>query len=32
MEEKLNDQEQARVDKLAKYEELGIDPFGSRYD
>ncbi|MCQ2741915.1 MAG: lysine--tRNA ligase [Bacilli bacterium] len=32
MEEKLNDQEQARFDKLAKYEELGIDPFGSRYD
>lgn len=32
MEEKLNDQEQARVDKLPKYRELGVDPFGSRYD
>ena len=32
MEEKLNDQEQARVDKLPKYEELGVDPFGARYD
>ena len=32
MEERLNDQEQVRADKLAKYEELGIDPFGSRYD
>ena len=32
MEEKLTDQEQARVDKLPKYEELGVDPFGSRYD
>jgi lysyl-tRNA synthetase class 2 len=27
----LNDQEQARHDKLAKYTELGVDPFGSRY-
>lgn len=32
MEEKLTDQEQARHQKLAKYEELGVDPFGSRYD
>ena len=32
MEEKLTDQEQARVDKLPKYRELGVDPFGSRYD
>ncbi|MCR5348793.1 MAG: lysine--tRNA ligase [Bacilli bacterium] len=32
MEEKLTDQEQARVDKLPKYEELGVDPFGKRYD
>ena len=32
MEEKLTDQEQARVDKLPKYEELGVDPFGTRYD
>jgi lysyl-tRNA synthetase class 2 len=27
----LNDQEQARQAKLAKYVELGVDPFGSRY-
>lgn len=32
MEEKLNDQEQARLDKLPKYEALGVDPFGSRYE
>ena len=32
MEEELNDQEQARLDKLPKYVELGVDPFGSRYD
>ena len=32
MEERLNDQEQARVDKLQRYEELGVDPFGKRYD
>ena len=32
MEEVLTDQEQARRDKLPKYEELGVDPFGSRYD
>lgn len=32
MEEKLTDQEQARVDKLPRYEELGVDPFGKRYD
>lgn len=32
MEEKLNDQEQARVDKLPKYRELGVDPFGARYE
>ncbi len=32
MEEKLTDQEQARVDKLPRYKELGVDPFGSRYD
>jgi lysyl-tRNA synthetase, class II len=30
-EEKLTDQEQARKDKLPKYEALGVDPFGSRY-
>lgn len=27
----LNDQEQVRRDKLAKYEEMGIDPFGHAY-
>ena len=27
----LNDQEQARRDKLAKYVELGVDPFGQAY-
>lgn len=32
MEEKLTDQEQARQAKLPKYEALGVDPFGSRYD
>lgn len=32
MEEKLTDQEQARVDKLPRYLELGVDPFGKRYD
>lgn len=31
-EEKLNDQELARRNKLARYEELGVDPFGSRYE
>ena len=29
---KLNDQEQARQDKLPKYVALGVDPFGKRYD
>jgi lysyl-tRNA synthetase, class II len=28
----LNDQEQVRQDKLSKYVELGVDPFGSRYE
>ena len=32
MEERLNDQEQARLDKLPRYEELGVDPFGARYE
>ncbi|MBQ7995329.1 MAG: lysine--tRNA ligase [Bacilli bacterium] len=32
MEEKLTDQEQARRDKLPKYEALGVDPFGKRYE
>ena len=27
----LNDQEQVRREKLAKYEEMGIDPFGQAY-
>ena len=27
----LNDQEQARRDKLEKYRELGVDPFGKAY-
>ena len=31
MEEKLTDQERARRDKLAKYKELGIDPFGHKF-
>ncbi len=30
--EKLTDQEAARLAKLPKYKELGVDPFGSRYD
>ena len=33
MEEKLlNDQEIARREKLAKYAELGVDPYGQRYE
>ena len=32
MEEKLTDQELARRAKLPRYEEMGIDPVGSRYD
>lgn len=32
MEEQLTDQEQFRLAKLDKYRELGIDPFGKRYD
>ena len=32
MEEKLTDQEQARVDKFPRYRELGVEPFGTRYD
>jgi len=31
-ETKLTDQEQVRQDKLPKYEALGVDPFGSRYE
>ncbi len=32
MEEKLNDQELARREKLKKLKELGVDPFGKRFD
>ena len=32
MEEKLTDQELARRAKLPKYKELGVDPFGQKYD
>ena len=32
MEEKRSEQELVRIAKLEKYKELGIDPFGSRYD
>ncbi len=32
MEEKMNDQEEARYAKLEKYRELGVDPYGSRYE
>ena len=31
MEEKLTDQERARRDKLAKLEELGVNPWGEAY-
>jgi len=32
VDETFTDQEQARRDKLAKYRELGVDPFGQRYE
>ena len=32
MEEKLTDQERARRDKLPRYEELGIDPYGQKFE
>ena len=32
MEEKLTDQERARRDKLARYAELGVDPYGERFE
>ena len=32
MEEKLTDQQQARRDKLAKYKEMGVDPFGEKFE
>lgn len=32
MEQKLTDQEQARRAKLERYKEMGVDPFGTRYD
>ena len=28
----LNDQELNRLEKIKKYQELGIDPFGQAYD
>ncbi len=31
MEEKLTDQQQARRDKLNKYKELNVDPFGEKF-
>ena len=32
MEEKLTDQERARRDKLPRYVELGVDPYGERFE
>lgn len=32
MEEKLTDQERARREKLAKYKEMGVDPFGEKFE
>ena len=32
MEERLNDQELVRRQKVEKLKELGIDPFGQAYD
>lgn len=32
MEEKMNDQELARYNKLERYRELGVDPFGTCYE
>ena len=32
MEEKRSEQELVRIGKLEKYKELGIDPFGQKYD
>ena len=32
MEEKLTDQERARRDKLARYKELGVDPYGHKFE
>lgn len=32
MEEKLTDQERARREKLAKYKEMGVDPFGQKFE
>ena len=31
-EKQLNDQEQHRREKLAVYREMGLDPFGQRYE
>ena len=32
MEEKLTDQELARRAKLARYEEMGVDPYGQKFE
>jgi len=32
MEEKLTDQERARRDKLPRYEEVGVDPYGQKFE
>ncbi|MFA5481392.1 MAG: amino acid--tRNA ligase-related protein, partial [Bacilli bacterium] len=32
VDEMLTDQEQARREKLSKYRELGVDPFGQKYE
>ena len=32
MEEKLTDQERARRDKLPRYVEMGVDPYGQKYE
>ncbi|MDD4154210.1 MAG: lysine--tRNA ligase [Bacilli bacterium] len=32
IEETLTDQEQVRRDKISKYRELGVDPFGQKYE
>ena len=32
MEEKLTDQERARRDKLPRYAEMGVDPYGQKFE
>lgn len=32
MEEKLTDQERARREKLARYKEMGVDPYGQKFE